>query len=203
VKVDPSPFRVVRVPRKVLVRYVPAIEDAVATPLRAQSEAVRLLSGYLGLIESLPPLASAEALHLAATHIHDLVGLALGARGDAARLAADRGLGAARLRAAKAAVLAGLGNQHLSVGAVAAKLGISARYLQMLFDRDGTTFSEYLLERRLVHVHKILCGPRRSAFGIAELAFETGFGSLAHFNRAFRRRYGATPSDIRAQAGSS
>lgn len=30
-----------------------------------------------------------------------------------------------------------------------------------------------------------------------DLAFWVGFGDLSYFNRAFRRRYGATPSDIR------
>jgi AraC-like DNA-binding protein len=33
---------------------------------------------------------------------------------------------------------------------------------------------------------------------ISVIAYEAGFGDLSHFNRAFRRRYGETPSDIRA-----
>jgi AraC-like DNA-binding protein len=28
--------------------------------------------------------------------------------------------------------------------------------------------------------------------------YECGFGDLSYFNRAFRRRYGATPTDVRA-----
>jgi AraC-like DNA-binding protein len=28
-----------------------------------------------------------------------------------------------------------------------------------------------------------------------------GFGDLSHFHRSFRRRYGATPSDVRAAGG--
>jgi AraC-like DNA-binding protein len=31
-------------------------------------------------------------------------------------------------------------------------------------------------------------------------AFEVGFGNLSYFNRSFRRRYGVTPSDMRAAA---
>jgi AraC-like DNA-binding protein len=31
---------------------------------------------------------------------------------------------------------------------------------------------------------------------------EAGFGDLSYFNRAFRRRYGASPSDVRAPAKS-
>ena len=29
------------------------------------------------------------------------------------------------------------------------------------------------------------------------MAFECGFGDLSYFNRAFRRRYHATPTDVR------
>jgi AraC-like DNA-binding protein len=32
---------------------------------------------------------------------------------------------------------------------------------------------------------------------IASIAFEAGFGDLSYFNRAFKRCYGATPSEVR------
>jgi len=32
------------------------------------------------------------------------------------------------------------------------------------------------------------------------VAFDAGFGDLSYFNRVFRRRFGATPSDVRAAA---
>ncbi len=35
---------------------------------------------------------------------------------------------------------------------------------------------------------------------VSSVAFEAGFGDLSYFNRAFRRLYGATPSDVRAKA---
>ncbi|MFC4844519.1 helix-turn-helix domain-containing protein [Bradyrhizobium sp. GCM10023182] len=50
-------------------------------------------------------------------------------------------------------------------------------------------------------------GRRRNARGGARgqvpgrarrIAFECGYGDLSYFNRSFRQRYGATPSDIRA-----
>jgi AraC-like DNA-binding protein len=47
--------------------------------------------------------------------------------------------------------------------------------------------------------HRLLAmpGPDRT---ISAVAFDCGFGDLSYFNRAFRRHYGATPSDIRAAA---
>ena len=40
----------------------------------------------------------------------------------------------------------------------------------------------------------------RTAEKIAGIALDAGFGDLSYFNQAFRRRYGAAPSDVRAQA---
>ncbi|WP_094194055.1 helix-turn-helix transcriptional regulator [Bradyrhizobium viridifuturi] len=62
---------------------------------------------------------------------------------------------------------------------------------------DGTTFSEFVLDQRLARAHGLLVDPRRTGRSISTIAFEAGFGDLSYFNRAFRRRYNATPSDIR------
>ncbi len=32
---------------------------------------------------------------------------------------------------------------------------------------------------------------------IGEIVLECGFGDISHFNRAFRRRYGSSPSEVR------
>jgi AraC-like DNA-binding protein len=46
----------------------------------------------------------------------------------------------------------------------------------------------------------MLIDPRLTDRTVSSVAFEAGFGDLSYFNRAFRRFYGATPSNIRAQA---
>ena len=46
----------------------------------------------------------------------------------------------------------------------------------------------------------MLIDPRYADRGISAVAYEAGFGDLSYFNRTFRRRYGATPSDVRAAA---
>ena len=40
--------------------------------------------------------------------------------------------------------------------------------------------------------------PRAATIG--SLASELGFGDLSYFNRSFRRVYGMTPSDVRANS---
>ena len=132
--------------------------------------------------------------------MHDLVALALGASREAAEIANGRGLRAARLTAIKADIRAALAEQGLSLTTLAARHGVSPRYVQVLFESDGITFSQFLLTERLERVHRMLRDPPQMGRSISTIAYESGFSDLSHFNRAFRRRYGATPSDVRAAA---
>jgi AraC-like DNA-binding protein len=43
----------------------------------------------------------------------------------------------------------------------------------------------------------MLRDPRCATRRIGEIAYDVGFGDLSYFNRAFRRRYGVTPSEVR------
>jgi AraC-like DNA-binding protein len=57
-----------------------------------------------------------------------------------------------------------------------------------------------VLGLRLERVYRMLRDPRYGHRTIGALAFDAGFADLSTFNRAFRHRHGATPSDIRAAA---
>jgi AraC-like DNA-binding protein len=139
--------------------------------------------------------------HRVATHVHDLAALTLGATLEAADVATNRGVAAARLRAAKIYTIENISSREISVGGVALHLGVTQRYLQRLFELDGTTFSAFLLGQRLARAHRILCEPQSMQRQISAIAYEVGFGDLSYFNRCFRRLYGATPKDIREAAG--
>jgi AraC-like DNA-binding protein len=74
---------------------------------------------------------------------------------------------------------------------------VSDSYIRKLFGGEGTSFSEYVLTRRLIRAHRMLTDQRWAEVGIASIAYDAGFGDLSYFNRAFKRYYGATPSDVR------
>jgi AraC-like DNA-binding protein len=83
---------------------------------------------------------------------------------------------------------------------MAAALGVSARYLQMVFAEVGTTPSRFLVARRLDAAAarlKCLDGPRR----ITDIAMECGFNDLSYFSRAFRRRFGVCAQAYRLSFG--
>ena len=110
---------------------------------------------------------------------------------------------AQQLEAAKRHIEQRLGDPALSPASVAAALRLSPRTLHALFEPMDDSFARYVLRRRLARCHAALTGRGASRLGIADLAFACGFNSLATFNRAFLRRYGRAPSDVRtaAQAG--
>jgi AraC-like DNA-binding protein len=85
--------------------------------------------------------------------------------------------------------------RNLSPQYVANKFSISVRYVHKLFATTGTTCAAYILQRRLEHVwHDLIANPRES---IASLAIRWGFNEVGHFNRAFKRHFGYTPSKVR------
>jgi AraC-like DNA-binding protein len=45
--------------------------------------------------------------------------------------------------------------------------------------------------------------PRHDHLPILTLALDAGFGSVVAFNRAFKGKYGLTPSEYRAKRGGS
>jgi AraC-like DNA-binding protein len=186
-----------RVPRSILTTIVADVDDVVMQPIAAQTEALKLLAGYAAPLFNDISLATAEFRRTAVNHLHDLVALALGAAHDAAGLAIGRGLPAARLRMAKAYIIENSNRRDLSVGAVAAHLRLTPRNLQRLFESEGTTFSEFLLSQRLSRAHRMLTEPRLAQSPVGSIAYDAGFGDLSYFNRSFKRRFGATPRDVR------
>jgi AraC-like DNA-binding protein len=67
----------------------------------------------------------------------------------------------------------------------------------MLFQSDGTSVTEFVREERLKRAHAMLLSPRFAVRKIAEVAYAAGFNDLSYFNRAFRRRFGHSPSAVR------
>jgi AraC-like DNA-binding protein len=171
-------------------------DSVVARLLPANAPAMTLLRGYIEVLDETAALES-ELQHLVVAHIYDLAAGALGATDDAADAAKGRGLRAARLQAVKHYVTRNLGRHDLSAVTVAARLGVTPRYIHMLFEAETESFTEFVRNRRLALTHRMLNDPRFNALTISAIAMDAGFADLSHFNHSFRRRFGATPSEIR------
>jgi AraC-like DNA-binding protein len=189
-----------RLPRKVLVPLVPHLDDAIMSRIPAANEALQLLASYVAALDRMEGLASPDLREVVSRHLQDLVAAAIGATGENAEIIRQRGVGAARLQAIKLDIVRNIGHGGLSAEWIAARHGISAGYARRLFEAEETSFSEFLLATRLAHAHQLLRDKRLADRTVSSIAFSVGFGDLSYFNRTFRRRYGLSPSDIRAQA---
>ncbi len=88
---------------------------------------------------------------------------------------------------------------ELSPEGLAAELGISKRYLQQLLAGSGTSFVQELTATRLDRASDMLSDPRASGLGVGEIAYRCGFLDPGYFARAFRKRFGRTPSEWRGR----
>jgi AraC-like DNA-binding protein len=190
-------FVTVGVPRKLMTASAPRLEDALARPLPPGAGIVRLLTRYLDVLEDRQAMQAPGVQSAVATHIQDLVALTIGAASDAAEIAKGRGLRAARLAAIKAEIARDLANGDLSAASLARGQDVSPRYIHKLFESEGTTLSRFVLGQRLVRVHRMLTDARHTGLTISAIAYSAGFSDLSTFNRAFRRHFGAAPSDVR------
>ena len=181
-----------------LAAQVTDIGATLAKPISRQVSALRLLESYVSAIQDEDLAASPEMQHTIVHHLYDLAALTLGSTREAAQAAQAGGLQAARLAAIKADITANLTRRDLSVDFLAVRHGISPRYIRSLFATEQTTFTDYLLHKRLMLAHRRLRDPRFAPQTISAIAYDVGFGDLSYFNHRFRRQFQATPSDVRA-----
>ena len=179
-------------PRKAIAPLTKGMEDRRYIP--PGTEALALLPTCLRMLCG---LSEPHVIQRSVTYIYHLMALALGPTHEAAALANARGLRAARLQAVKADIAANLTSRDLSVTAVALRQRVTPRYVHMLFDSTGTTFSQFVLAERLAYVRRLLLDPRHAHQPIGAIVYDAGFGDLSYFNRTFRRLFGATPSEVR------
>jgi AraC-like DNA-binding protein len=124
-------------------------------------------------------------------HTSALLGLAFAAEGFVPPETKSR---LAALERIKRFVELHLSNPSLGSQFVAEGTGLSPRYINRLFEREGTSLMRYVLEARLARCRLELEDPRFGALGITEVAMRWGFNNLSHFSRTFHERYGMSPS---------
>ena len=144
---SPVEFLTLAIPRIVLTQALPDIDDALMRLVPKDNDAVRLLTGYVRLLQGEVGRMSPQLKAASSAHVRDLVALVFGATGDTAEIARGRGARIARLRAVKTDILAHLTRRELSAGMLAARHGISPRYLRTLFESEQTTFTDFVLEQ--------------------------------------------------------
>lgn len=88
--------------------------------------------------------------------------------------------------------------EPLALGDIAQAAGMGASPLCRLYrQRAGTTVMAALRAKRLDHAAQAL---RESSRPVSDICFQSGFGDLSRFYRAFRARFHTTPRNYRSAA---
>jgi AraC-like DNA-binding protein len=83
---------------------------------------------------------------------------------------------------------------------LARQLRVSRRTLQRAFAREGMSVAGYVRDQRLDAVRRAL-DARHDRPSVTELAARWQFADSSHLTRAFKRRFGVTPSEYARGAG--
>lgn len=135
-------------------------------------------------------------------HVPDLAAERLQALATAAcsedddRAASAEMLAAARRSALRAVIDRDLADPALSLARAASGIGLGERTAQLAFARAGSSFRAELVAARLEAARQQLGRP--GAARVLDVALATGFSDLSYFHRAFRRRFGLPPGEVRA-----
>jgi AraC-like DNA-binding protein len=106
----------------------------------------------------------------------------------------------AHLRRLRQAIESQMPDPGLSLRRLADSEGVTPRYVQKLFGANGETFSGYLRTRRLERCRQDLTSPQHAACSIPDIYSRWGFKGATQFSRAFCKRFGASPRQVRREA---
>lgn len=95
---------------------------------------------------------------------------------------------------------ANLADPGLSRASIAQSMGVSIRYLNRIFEREGLSVARWIRLRRLEMSRQRIETAVDGHSSISEIALTCGFNNVSSFNRAFKSHFGTTPSSLRQTA---
>jgi AraC-like DNA-binding protein len=89
--------------------------------------------------------------------------------------------------------------EGLSIGMLADRVGTQEYKLRQLINAHlgFKNFNAFLHQYRIREAQRLLKDPAHRHLGVAQIAYEVGYGSLASFNKAFKDLTGRTPTELR------
>lgn len=102
------------------------------------------------------------------------------------------------LERVKSFARARLSDPELDVKMIADGVGLSPSYIHRLFARGPMRLMQWVCAERLDACHRELSSPAGPKRPIYLVAHDWGFNDQAHFSRAFKARFGLSPTAVRA-----
>jgi len=190
---------IVSIPRNLLKSRMAGVEHCTAMRIPGDQGLGAVVSNYLRGATLNRAAMSVDEYSALASPFLDLLTLALvSVRPQEFALSNGRAIS---LQHVKDFVESHLANPRLDTATIAAAVRLSPRYINGLFHDDETSLMRYVWRRRLDRCRRDLLDPVSIGRSVSEIALGWGFSDLAHFSRAFRRRFGCSPSELRSNGG--
>jgi len=189
-------FTTTRFPRHLLLQVAPSAEMQLARPLGHDRALSMMIERYTALCKELAGELDPLGQKTTMQHLTDLVGHFVETTAGPKKPAGQHDLSMARLDLVKAEILEKLDRADLTIDAVARANGLTTRQAQRMFASSGTTFTDFVLEQRLLLSRRLLLQESARHRKISDIAFTVGFNDLSYFHRSFKKRFGFTPSDL-------
>lgn len=189
---------VVMFPHGLLDLDVEAVGSLTALALSGQDGLGRLVSNFLNeMVRTLDTVDGVTKLRLVHSTI-DMVSTLLSS--ELIRLSGGSQTRSGELlHAIHDYVSAHLHDPALSPQSIADANHISLRYLQQIFQKQGTPISQWIRNRRMAHIRRDLSDPALANRTIAQIASAWGLMNQAHFCKRFKAETGETASGFRAR----
>ena len=184
--------------REALLQRCPLAGQLTASRLPGDAPAVTPVSSFLRSIQLGALCEGTTVARQVGASILDILAVTL-----AEQLGAEPAPGARRKRyflRACSVINTHADDPSLDPTQIASSIGLSVRYLHMLFRENGTSVTKHVFRQRLARCHDDLVDATKAHMSITDIAHARGFKSSAHFARRFADAYGATPSSVRAGA---
>lgn len=188
----------INLPGSIMERHLVNPDEVIGKTISPENQgAFQLLLGYADAIHTLGEDLSEESARLADLHMMDLVALTLGFAEEEREESPESGFAFARVAAMRNFISEHKHDANLSAEFVALYFKVPVSTVRKVFRDVGTTFTDHVNNVRLDWVYEQILNPVASRGSISSLAYSVGFNNLAWFNRAFKRKFGITPSEVK------
>jgi AraC family transcriptional activator of tynA and feaB len=189
---------IISIPRTLFRDSVPGIDRCTALRIASTAGTGLIASNFLRSLAGQTGHLKAHEFSALSDHALDLLTLAVASvRPAGYSLSRSR---TATVNRIKASIEQKLTDSTLDSAQIARHTSLSTRYINGLFEDEGTSLMRYVWKRRLENCRKDMLDPVYAGHRISDIAFRWGFNDLSHFSRAFKKQFGCTPKELRSVA---
>ena len=185
----------VKMGRQNLERRLGRLERFTGRLLRRESSVASIMTGFWRLLPERVESIDGHAASRIAFQALDLLATAL-EEGSAENQQSSTCRALTILRV-KDIIEIHLGNPDLTCADIAAKAGISRRYLSHLFEAEGISLQAYIKRRRLEKCREAFESRHQVSRSISDISFGWGFKDAGNFSRSFKECFSEPPRHYR------